>query len=333
MTGAVALGAQPWMCGSLWWMPYQPQATRQDYKTCIESQQAIGFDLLWILGSADLMEKALQNEQNGQPYDPLEMVLSLADEKSMRVIVDLPQGGWYGKIEADVLLDDVNQHIKAFWKRYGKHRCLYGWYLNYEINPLAPDEKVESAWWREVWRNITASCHRVAPNTVVTVSPFFLLDDKNRRGFPYLTPTDYAAWWEETLRQTKIDILMLQDSGAEHLGFFTTADREPFFAAMQTACRRANAHFWVNVESAEVDVRCWEEFISAEQKKNVTWRIVPMDRLAEKIEVASRYGEQIINWGYFPYMTPEKVGQRPTAAHVNACEAYRQYYLQKKEEK
>ena len=58
-------------------------------------------------------------------------------------------------------------------------------------------------------------------------------------GFPRVSPTEYAAWWEETLRQTKIDVVMLQDSGAEHLGFFTLADREPFFAAMQTACRAA----------------------------------------------------------------------------------------------
>ena len=324
---AVSQAAEPLMCGSLWWMPYQQQASSRDYESFIDSQKAVGFDLLWICGTADLMEKAVQNEKDGSPYDPLEIVLRLADKKSMRVIVDLPQCGWYGKAEPEEVIKKVEEHIQAFWKRYGKHRCLYGWYLNFEINPLVPDEKEESAWWREVWSGITMCCHRVSPHSVVTISPFFLLDDENRRGFKYLTPKEYAAWWEKTLRQTKIDILMLQDSGAEHLGFFTMADREPFLAAMQAACRQAGTRFWVNVESGEADVASWDEFIALEQQKKVPWKFVPIDRLATKIKLASRYGEQVINWGYFPYMFPERVGVEPTTAQHKAYQAYQKYYL------
>ena len=300
----VASAGPPTICGALWWMPDQPQATPHDYESFLESQRAIGFDLVWVLGSEHLMKQAIQREAAGQSHDCLEMLLTAADAQSMRVIVDLPPCGWYGKAKAEDLVGQVEQHLAAFQKRYGQHRCLYGWYLNYEVNELPVGETKESAWWRDVWRQIAAACHQTRPGSKVTISPFFMLDAQRRRGFEYLTPTQYAAWWETTLRETKIDILMLQDSGAEHLSIFTLADREPFFAAMQAACRRGGAHFWVNVESMEADVASWDDFIAREQKKDVPWRLVPIENLAAKLELASRYGEEIINWGYFPTSRP-----------------------------
>jgi hypothetical protein len=145
----------------------------------------------------------------------------------------------------------------------------------------------------------------------------------------YQPPELYAAWWEETLRQTKIDVLMLQDSGGEHLGFFSLADREPFLAAVRTACNKAGAHFWANVETAEADVADWEDFIAKERDKKVPWRCVPIDRLAGKLELASRYGEEIVNWGYFPYMASPS-GAEPTPLQRAAYDAYREYYGQRR---
>jgi len=315
----------PVMRGTLWWMPYLPKASQEEYSRCIQAQRDVGFDLLWILGTPSLMEKATQSEAAGEPYDPLDLVLQIADEAGMRVIVDLPQEGWYGRAEADDVIGRVAKHIQAFSSRYGKHRSLRGWYLNYEINPIAEDNPKESRWWRDVWQEETAACHRALPGSLVTISPFFLMDEKRRRGFVYLAPAQYGKWWEETLRQTKIDVVMLQDSGAEHLAFFTLADREPFFAAMQTACRRAGCHLWLNVESGEADVAGWEEFMLKEREKNVPWRFVPIDRLAGKLALASRYGESIVNWGYFPYMAPE-AGEKETPLQREAYLAYQTYY-------
>jgi hypothetical protein len=240
----------------------------------------------------------------------------------------LPKGGWYGKAKAEEVVNAVGRHIETFSKRYGKHKSFFGWYLNYEINPISPDHPEESAWWRNVWREEAAICHRAAPNTSVTISPFFMMDALSRRKFLYLPPEQYAAWWETTLRETKIDILMLQDSGAEHLSFFTMADREPFFAAMQAACRRAGSHFWINVESGEAEVSDWNDFIAKERENKVPWRAVPIKRLIEKLELASRYGEAIVNWGYFPFMTPGAIDTAPTPAQNEAYEVYQAYSRQ-----
>ena len=62
--------------------------------------------------------------------------------------------------------------------------------------------------------------------SIVTISPFFLLDKDGLRGFEYLAPSEYEEWWGTTLSETGIDILMLQDSGEHRL--FSLTERAPF---------------------------------------------------------------------------------------------------------
>ena len=62
-----------------------------------------------------------------------------------------------------------------------------------------------------------------------------------------------------------IDIVMLQDSGAEHLSFFTLAEREAFYKAFYNACRRTGKELWGNIETAEILARDWEHALEMER--------------------------------------------------------------------
>jgi len=177
---------------------------------------------------------------------------------------------------------------------------------------------------------VVETCHGAAPGSVVTISPFFLLDESRRRGFVYLTPDQYAAWWGKTLAATGIDVLMLQDSG-EHLSFFTLEQREPFFAAMAAACQKAGAGFWVNVETGEADVADWDEFLAQSRAGTVPWRFTPMPWLEKKLELAARYADSIINWGYFPYMAPGPVAGNEQTGRQEAYAAYQAYFERMKD--
>ena len=236
---------QPLIRGALWWI--QPQVvdwSDEQLEKAIQAQRDVGFDLLWLLNAAGVLA------QDGGA-DLLERIYSLADQKNMKVIIDLPQGGWYRKASAEDLIALVTEAVRDLHGRYGHHSSFHAWYLNYEINPIRPGDTEETAFWRHVWKSIAAECHRVAPGSLVTISPFFLLDDTSRRGFIYLTPQQYADWWGATLKETGIDVIMLQDSG-EHLAFFTLEQREPYWAATARAAREAGAQFWLNVEDEKV---------------------------------------------------------------------------------
>ncbi len=319
---APALRTEPLMRGTLWWVTDAAHGswTSAQFEQAIDAQRAVGFDILWLLNTPDLFRRATVPDAKS---DQLAVILDIADAKKMRVIVDLPKGGWYGETPAEAMSAEMIAYAEAFFARYGSHPSFYGWYLNHEINPIAPDDAQQTAYWRTVWRNAASACHRVAPKSFVTVSPFFMMDSLSRRGFLYQTPEQYADWWGATLKETGIDILMLQDSGAEHLSFFTVEDREPFFAAMRKACDAAGAQFWVNVETGEAHVASWEEFIALEREKKVPWRFTPIDWLERKLQLAARYGDGIINWGYFPFMDPAGGTAKPEA--LAAYEAYRGY--------
>ena len=269
--------------------------------------------------------------------DVLDIIYSIADRKGMRVISDLNMagGGWYEKISPITMGQKMKNYADRYNARYGSHKSFWGWYLNNEINPIKTTEVDKSAFWRKVFKYAVDECHRIHPGSMVTISPFFLLDKDGLRGFEYLQPSEYEKWWAVTLKETGIDILMLQESG-EHQAFFTLAEREPFIAAFANACKQAGAKFWVNVETGQVDAKDWAEAIRMEKNKQKKWEFTPMSFLAQKLALASKYGEDIVNWGYFPFMNPinpgpwiadEVDGQKVTLnSQIKSYNDYREYY-------
>lgn len=325
------LTTAPLIRGTLWYIAHDKIRTiwqKEDFAREIQYQIDIGFDLLWLLNTPALMEEAFTAEAQGNARDVLEIIFQTADENNMHVLVDLPKAGWYGKTLPEQMINLSKTHIQKFFELYGSHPSFYGWYLNYEINPICPSEQDESKFWRQVWKGIVAECHRVAPNAVVAISPFFLLDEEGRRGFKYLEPQAYEQWWSTTLAETEIDILMLQDSG-EHLRFYTLDQRKPFFAAFARACRRAGTRFWVNVETGEEDVNDWGEYftnIAKHQKAWDYWRFTPIAWLEQKLHFAASYAENIVNWGYYPFMTPNPLPGQEMPGQQAAYQAYKAYF-------
>jgi hypothetical protein len=317
----------PLMRGTLWWVLEDPCGawTQDQWREAIGAQQAIGFDVLWILNCPGLFDAAVKADAEGKRHDLLETVYQIADEKGMHVIADLPCSGWYGKSSTEEAIGPLDTFAASFQARYGKHPSFYGWYLNYEINPIKPGDEKETAYWHAVWKAAAEAGHRVAPASVVTISPFFLLDDTSRRGFVYLTPEQYAAWWGDAVKAAGIDILMLQDSG-EHLSFFTLEQRAPFFAAVADACHQAGAQFWVNVETGQGRVAGWDDYLKLSAANKVPWEFTPIDWLEKKLGLAAQYGDSIINWGYFPYMNPMPAAGGGKPDQVQAYDAYKAYY-------
>lgn len=318
----------PLIRGTLWWLspPFQAWEPAR-LEQAVQAQREAGFDLLWLLNTPAL----LPDEGAAAGRDIVRELLDAAAARGMRVLLDLPQGGWHGKTSAGEMTTKVVRAAERTHAHYGDHPAFCGWYLNYEINPIVPGDTEESTFWRETWRAITSACHRLAPESIVTISPFFLLDEARRRGFVYLTPEQYAAWWGETLKATGIDVLMLQDSG-EHLSFFTLEDREAFWAATAAACRAAGAEFWLNVESGEMVAKDWDDYLRRQANGETTWRVTPRDWLERKLRRASHYADHIVNWGYFPFMNPDPVpsdetqwGITPETARA-VYAGYRAYY-------
>ena len=269
----------------------------------------------------------------------LEIIYSVADELGMKVMCDMNiiGGGLYHPDDnhdsiLTVLKKKSDKHIVAYHEMYGNHPSFWGWYLNNEINPMDSLDYKQAHFWRQLWKSVANKCHAIAPGSKVTISPFFLLDKEEFRGFRYQSPAEYEAWWFNTMKESDIDVLMLQDSGAEHLSFFTLDEREPFLAAAAKACQRAGKEFWVNVETGQVEADNWAEALEMEHNHSREWAFTQIDWLKQKLLLAAKYGTGIINWGYYPFMNPkdeyeaEVDGQKVNADNRKAnYEAYKNY--------
>lgn len=286
--------------------------------------------------TTDHPEPNIVGPEETNQTDMLELIYKIADEKNMRVISDLNMNGGdlYQKYDPEYVVEQHKIFIQRYYKRYGNHKSFWGWYLNNELNPLKSDEETISPFWRRVWKAAVQECKRVAPNSTVTISPFFLLDENGYRGFEYLQPIEYEKWWAQTLKETGINILMLQDSGAEHLGFFTLEDRRPFFQALKNACDQSGSKLWINVESGEVAAKDWEEAINMERTDTQKWVYTQTEWLSQKLALAAEYGEHIINWGYYPFMFsgpsvgPYPSDNTPIATREASYASYKAYYEQ-----
>jgi hypothetical protein len=86
--------------------------------------------------------------------------------------------------------------------------------------------------------------------------------------------------------------------------------RRPFFRAMFNACKVSGARFWGNVETAEFECPSKDEYVRRYGKvhhstvKDAPWRPVPIERMREKLDLASEFCERIVTWGYREYCRP-----------------------------
>ncbi|HAZ62689.1 MAG TPA: hypothetical protein DCZ72_03630 [Armatimonadetes bacterium] len=252
-----------------------------------------------------------------------------ADRAGLGIWVDVLPGG--GALAGETPLADavraMSTYVHSYAARYGRHASLRGWYINQELNPLRPGQEPDSSWWRGLWRRTVEEGKRARPGAEVMISPFFLLDEDGLRGFEWLAPEVYRTWWSETLGETGIDILAVQDSGAEHLSLSTIDDRRPMLSAFAQAARDHGRAPWVNVESGHHVADTWPAAVAAEFGGTARWESVPAEVFARKLDLAAELGAQVINWGYFPYQNPlaEDGPWLPSADTAAAAAAYQEY--------
>ncbi len=265
----------------------------------------IALVILLIYVSCTSSEKRKTSVETSET-DILELIYFIADEMDMKIMCDIDMigGDLYQKKTAEELIRQSNYYMEEYHEKYGSHASFWGWYLNNELNPLEQSDVEQSLFWRTIWKSVVDKSKAISPGTKVTISPFFLLDKEGYRGFKYLNPEIYEEWWYHTMKETGIDILMLQDSGAEHLSFFTLEDRKPFFQAFANACRKAGKEFWMNVETGQVEAKDWAHALQMEKDFDRKWAFTEINWLKQKLDLAAEYATGIINWGYYPLMNP-----------------------------
>ncbi|HOW70020.1 MAG TPA: DUF4434 domain-containing protein [Phycisphaerae bacterium] len=282
---------EPVIHGVLWWV--DPAAHGPKLLEILDAMDRVGMNTLWILGPQTWLI---------DPAAPLlERIYAEADRRRWRVILATSgMGDWYHRWDIPALVKTEEADITDLARRYGRHSSFFGWYINYEIY-MEWDEK--SRMIRRLYNRIGELTRQATPTAKLTISPFFLADKNHVRGdFRYATPDEYGRWWSETIRQAGIDVVMLQDSGAEHCECVEPSTRMAFLDAMRRAAVARGAELWGNVEMVEYRAKDWGEYGRRLRQHRASGTAYPwsfdMKRNALKLDLASRYCTDIVSWGW-----------------------------------
>ena len=293
------------LVGSLWWVSAEEAARPvEEWRRDLDELQALGMELI-VLNGPFVGRKPAPGE-----IDPMRAFFEEANRRGLRLYVDtLAVANWW-------TLDDPKDEIARARKRiddvvacYGRYRSFEGWYIPYETY-VSWDAQAKLV--RDLYREVSAYCKRVTPNKPTMVSPFFILDKEGYLGdFRWAAPPEYQAFWTDVLKEASIDIVALQDSG-EHLAFYTIEERAPFFGAMKAACDAAGATLWANVETGELNIRSYEDYVGRFGAKTHVndpattpfWHGVPAAKLRDKLRFTRQYTPTAITWGYREFIRP-----------------------------
>ncbi len=296
---APKLRCAPVIAGNLWW--YHPDSYALDvWRTMLLEQKKLGFDLLWLSN----VTSALDTDEHTAK---LRALMDHCAELGFQVILDMGSTpNWFGHRDLDREMAHCGGTVDKIGALFGEHPAFFGWYIPHEIYMAWDDFAV---YIDQLYPALVKRA-KSAADKPVTLSPFFILDRDQIFGtFRYNESDEYGAYWEHLIRKSGIDIVMLQDSG-EHFSYVTNDMRRPFFEAMHGACKSAGATLWGNVECAEFLCESPEKYVELYGKihhaavKDAPWRIVPMDRMEEKLRLAAEFSERIVTWGYQQFGTP-----------------------------
>ncbi len=281
----------------------ETRLTPDQWGKVLKDMKDAGFDTVIV---QHLVWKDDQGEhpffRPGAADDATEAILSHADRTKMTVLVGL----W----NKDLPTEQVNQTFfnealegnlriaDQVWKLYGTHQSFGGWYVPIEAwNFKNDDEKIRLL--NKFLASVAASCHKVSNGKPVAFSPYYNPD-------PDLAPAmETSAVYSEVLKDTKVDILILQDGvGARGLAK-VGPHRLPYFQAFRQACMSNNVKFWGNLE-------CY---------RSVDGALAPttVDSLVEQFAAVKDVPAAYVTWDFFHFMNPNEYNNAAGGEIVGMC--------------
>lgn len=230
-----------------WFQPGLKKLTEDGWRQQVHSMHKLGVTAIVIQNVFDSQHYANCHSMTADSYDgrafyassfatarmpigcedPIEAILSAADECGMAVFPGVGLYAWFDFSPESLLWHKrVTQELYA---RYGHHSSFYGWYISEEIwgslyfeDDAVPDEKYLDI--RDFFREYQMFVHQLTPTKPVALA--------SNNIHMHL----YPEQWHEILQY--LDILIP----------FAFARSAYNLAEIAEMCARAGTHFWVDME-------------------------------------------------------------------------------------
>lgn len=178
-------------------------------------------------GEAFYDSKLYKRRASMKEHDPIEAILTAADECNMSVFPGVGMYAWF-----DFSPESLEWHKRVaaeLIERYGHHKSFYGFYISEEIMgalyygyPSVPDEKYRDI--QHFFKEFSAFAHQLAPTKPVALAPNNI--DMHL----------YQKEWQGIMEN--LDIII-------PFAFARSEYNVPQIAEM---CKKWDVHFWVDME-------------------------------------------------------------------------------------
>ena len=202
------------------------------------------------------------------------IILEYADAHGLEVLLTVPHNRqWYPLLRRDPLelAAETARAMERRWARFGRHRCVVGWYDYPEFGRLGPLVPRVRAYYRAV----SAAIARISPGRAHAISPYA------PDGYPVSL---WGREWQQVLTGSGVTQVWFQDGVGVH-GGCDPLTRLPYWRSLSRACRAAGVEMCGNVES----------FVHL-TKDPVTYRVSTSAELRAQLAVAGAFARRITTW-------------------------------------
>jgi len=290
--------------GAKHWNHILPKFTTEQWKTLVYEMHEIGMEYLVLLSVAydgkTYYPSALQPRHDFVCEDPLEAVLSAADECGVKFFISNDYWADWTKVEK-AMKDEAIWHIREKGmeetaEKYAHHKSFYGWYYpnESELRPVFDNFAVEYI------NRCSQIARSLTPNALTMVAPY---------GTQYIKLNDQYI---KQLEQLDIHIIAYQDEiGVQKIKPGEAGKHFEDLYIMHAKAGRAR--LWADIEIFEFENEIYRSPGIA----------APFERVLQQLADVSPYVEHILAYQYQGMMN--KPGTSAFAGHENSLKLYSDY--------
>ena len=290
--------------GAKYWNQELPKFSTQQWKTLIFEMHEIGMEYLVMLSVAyngkTYYPSSLQPRHDFVCEDPLEAVLSAADECGVKFFISNDYWADWTKVEKAMKDEDIwrirEKGMEETAEKYAHHKSFYGWYYpnESELHPVFDDIAVKYI------NRCSQIAHSLTPNALTMVAPY---------GTQYIKLNNQYI---KQLEELDVHIIAYQDEiGVQKIKLGEAGKH--FEDLYKMHAKAGRARLWADIEIFEFEAEIYRSPGIA----------TSFERVLQQLADVSPYVEHILAYQYQGMMN--KPGTIAFAGHKNSEKLYNDY--------